>query len=198
MTAMARRVFLLFVLLWVSAGCAAATRDPREAPTALPEIRYRDALPLMLQAHDLGSGYGIAETHRLARGKGWGGDTTRLSGYRTVLRGEGDVFSEVTCQVECYLTVKDAQDAYRAYRQEIAADLEDNTAFDSVTDTEERVLGEWNHVYTAESREAILVEYVFLRNNAFVFLSFAGPRAPDFADRAAQQARLLDDRIFRH
>jgi hypothetical protein len=197
MTKIVPRVVLLFMLIWGSVGCAAATASPREVPTALPEIRHRDALPLMLQVQDLGSGYEIAETHRLAQGKGWGDDTTRLSGYQTIFRGEGDVFSEVTCQVECYLTVKDAQDAYRVYRQEIAAELRDEASFDSVTDAEERALGEWNHVYVAQSREAILIEYVFLRNNAFVFLSFAGPQAPGFTDKAAEQARLLDSRIFR-
>jgi hypothetical protein len=197
MTEIVPRVVLLLVLVWGAAGCAEATAVSHEVPTALPEIRHRDALPLMLQAEDLGPGYEVAETHRLAQGKGWGEDTTRLSGYETVFRGDGDVFSEVTCQVECYLTVKDAQDAYRAYRQEIAAALRDDASFDSVTDAEERVLGEWNHVYVARSRDAVLVEYVFLRNNAFVFLSFAGPQTPSFADKAAEQARLLDSRIFR-
>jgi hypothetical protein len=28
-------------------------------------------------------------------------------------------------------------------------------------------------------------------------LSFAGPQTPSFADKAAEQARLLDSRIFR-
>lgn len=197
MTEFMPRVVLVFVLMWGVAGCAAATSSPREVPTALPEIRHRDALPLMLQAQDLGEGYEVAETHRLAAGKGWGEDTTRLSGYQTVFRGEGDVFSEVTCQVECYLTVADAQDAYRAYRQEIAAALRDEESFDSVTDAEERVLGEWNHVYVAQSHDAMRIEYVFLRNNAFVYLSFSGPQGTTFADKAAEQARLLDSRIFR-
>jgi len=197
MTGIILRVVLLFILI-LGAGCAAATSSPHEVLTALPEIRHRDALPLMLQAQDLGPSYVIAETHRLAQGRGWGEDTTRLSGYRTVFRGEGDLFSEVTCQVECYLTVKDAQDAYRTYRQEIAAALRDEASFDSVTDAEERVLGEWNHVYVAQSRDVMHIEYVFLRDNALVFLSFAGPQAASAADKAAEQARLLDERIFRH
>jgi hypothetical protein len=41
------------------------------------------------------------------------------------------------------------------------------------------------------------IEYVFLRNNAFVYLSFSGPQGTTFADKAAEQARLLDSRIFR-
>jgi len=198
MTATRLRVILLYVLVWLLVGCGGATGEHSEAPTALPEIRYRDALPLMLEAQDLGAGYEIAETHRLANGKGWGEDTTRLSGYRSVFRGDGSLFSEVTCQVECYLTLKEAQGAYRAFRQEIAAELRDSTAYDAVHDAEERLLGEWNHMYTAQSGDAMLVEYVFLRNNAFVFLSFVGPQAPGFADEAAQQARSLDERIFRH
>jgi hypothetical protein len=152
----------------------------------------------MLEAQDLGEGYEIAVTHRLARGKGWGQDTTRLSGYRFVFRGDGGLFSEVACQVECYLTLKEAQDAYRAFRQELAAELRDSTAYDTVNDAEERLLGEWNHMYTAQSSDAMLVEYVFLRNNAFAFMSFVGPQAPGFADEAAQKARSLDERIFRH
>jgi len=199
MTGTRLRVILLYVLIWLSVGCGGATGEHSEAPTALPEIRYRDALPLMLEAQDLGADYyEIAETHRLAKGKGWGEDTTRLSGYRFVFRGEDGLFSEVTCQVECYLTLNEAQDAYRAFRQEIAAELRDSTAYDAVHDAEERLLGEWNHMYTAQSRDAMLVEYVFLRNNAFVFLSFVGSQAPGFADEAAQQARSLDERILRH
>jgi hypothetical protein len=192
------RANLLGVLVWLLMGCAGATGGPRETPTALPEIRYRDALPFMLEAQDLGADYELAETQRLPQGKGWGEDTTRLSGYRFTFRGGGGTFSEVTCQVECYLTLKEAQEAYRAFRQGIAAEIRDNSTFEAVHDAEERLLGEWNHVYTAQSRDAMRVDYVFLRNNAFVFLSFAGPPAPGFADEAAQQARSLDEQIFRH
>jgi hypothetical protein len=189
---------LLVVSVELLAGCGGAKEVSVETPTALPEIRYRDALPLMLEADDLGSGYQLAEIQRLPRGEGWGNDTTRLSGYRSDFEGEGTSFARVTCQIECYLTLNEAQEAYRAFRQEIAADIHGKAAYESVHDREERLLGEWNHVYTAESKEATLVQYVFLRNNAFVFLSFEGPRSPTFADEAAQQARALDERIFRH
>lgn len=189
---------LLVILVGLLAGCGQAAQGHVETPTALPEIRYRDALPLMLEAENLGAGYELAETHRLPRGKGWGEDTTRLSGYRFVFRGEGEPFATVTCQVECYLTLKEAQEAYRAFRQGIAAEIKDDSTYEAVHNTEERLLGEWNHVYTAQSKGTMLVEYVFLRNNAFVFLSFEGPQAPEFANQAVQQARSLDDRIFRH
>lgn len=187
---------LLTVLVGSLTGCGRATEARTETPTALPEIRYRDALPLMLNTKELGVGYQLAETHRLPRGKGWGEDTTRLSGYRSVFRGLGKPFDTVTCQVECYLTLKEAQDAYRAFRQGIAAELKSDSAFETVHDTEERLLGEWNHAYTAQSKDTMLIEYVFLRNNAFVFLSFAGPITPEFGDKAAEQARSLDERIF--
>jgi hypothetical protein len=189
---------LLVALVGLLAGCGRAAEGRAETPTALPEIRYRDALPLMLETQDLGSGYEIAETQRLPKGKGWGEDTTRLSGYRFVFHGQGEPFATVTCQVECYLTVREAQEAYRAFRQGIAAELKENSAYETAYDTEERLLGEWNHVYTAQSKSTMLVEYVFLRNNAFVFLSFEGPQTTEFADAAAQQARSLDERIFRH
>lgn len=192
------RSAFLCVLVSLLLGCEGAAGGPRETPTALPEIRYRDALPLMLKAQDLGTGYEMSETHRLPEGKGWGEDTTRLSGYRFVFRGNGGTFTEVTCQVECYLTIEEAQEAYRAFRQEIAAELRDSTAWEDVHDAEERLLGEWNHMYAAQSKDAMLVRYVFLRNNAFAYLSFTGPQAPTLADEAAQQARSLDDRIFRH
>jgi hypothetical protein len=189
---------LLVVSVELLVGCGGAKGVSIEIPTALPEIRYRDALPLMLEADDLGSGYELTETQRLPRGEGWGEDTTRLSGYRFDFQGEGTSFARVTCQIECYLTLKEAQEAYRAFRQEIAAEIQDEATYESVHDREERLLGEWNHVYTAESKDAMLVQYVFLRNNAFVFLSFEGRRSPAFADEAAQQARALDEEIFRH
>jgi len=54
MTAIRLRAILLYVLVWLLMGCGGATGEHSEAPTALPEIRYRDALPLMLEAQDLG------------------------------------------------------------------------------------------------------------------------------------------------
>jgi hypothetical protein len=189
---------LVAVVVGLLTGCEDTTSAAAATPTALPEIRYRDALPLMLETDDLGEGYEIAEAVRLPEGKGWGEDSTRLSGYRFTFQGSGDPFDMVTCQVECYLTIKEAQEAYRAFRQDIAAQIEANSSYQSIYDAEERLLGEWNHVYTAQSKDAMLVEYVFLRNNAFVFVSFKGPQTPEFADEAAQVARALDQRIFRH
>jgi hypothetical protein len=189
---------LLVVLAGLQVSCGRAAEADTATPTPLPEIRYRDALPLMLERDDLGGGYELAESVRLPRGKGWGKDTTRLSGYRSVFQGSGKPFDAVTCQVESYLTIKEAQEAYRAFRQEIAATIRDNDDYQTVHDTEERLLGEWNHVYTAQSKDTMRVEYVFLRNNVFVFLSFDGPNTPEFADEAAQQARALDEHIFRH
>jgi hypothetical protein len=150
----------------------------------------------MLDAKDLGSGYEAVEAHRLEPGRGWGDDTTRLSGYRMAFAGDRGVFSRITCQVECYLSVKDAQDAYRAYRERLAADLKGNASYESVSDSEERLLGDWNRMYTIRGQDLLTVHYVFLRENVFVELALSGRDVPEFPDQAARQARLLDERIF--
>jgi hypothetical protein len=177
-------------------ACAGPTAVLNLAPTPTLQIRHRDALPLMLDSADLGAGYKAVEVHRLERGKGWGDDTTRLSGYRMVFEGGVGVFSRIVCQVECYLSVEDAQSAYRAYREDLAGDLRASAAYESVSDSEERLLGDWNRLYTARSRDSVTLDYIFLRENVLVDLSLAGPDAPDFPVQADRQARLLDERIF--
>jgi len=159
-------------------------------------IRHRDANTLMPSVGDLGQGYQATEKHRLERGKGWGEDTTRLSGYRNVFVGSQSVFSRVECQIECYLSVTDTQAAFRVLREQLGADLRGNAANDSVTDGEERMLGDWNRVFTVRSGDDLTLHYVFLRENVLVVLALTGPDAPDFPDQAARVARLLDERIF--
>jgi hypothetical protein len=151
----------------------------------------------MLQAQDLGATYQNTETQRLDRGRGWGDDTTRLSGYRMTYESADGVFSRVECQVECYLSVSDAQTAYRAHRQQLAASLDASAKYDSVRDSEERLLGDWNRKFImTESSGAIEIRYLVLRENVLAELTFAGPDSPEIADQAARKARLLDERIF--
>jgi hypothetical protein len=154
-------------------------------------------MTLMLQAQDLGAAYEAAEITRLDRGQGWDEDTTRLSGYRVAFDSADGVFSRVECQVECYLTVSDAQAAYRAHRQQLESSLGANTRYDSVTDTEERLLGDWNRKFTLTgSNDAIEIRYLVLRENVLAELAFSGSESPEFADQAARKARLVDERIF--
>jgi hypothetical protein len=154
-------------------------------------------MTLLLQSQDVGSAYQAIETRRLQRGRGWGDDTTRLSGYSVTFAGSEGVFSRVECQVECYLTVGDAQTAYRAYRQELKASLEASDRYDSVRDSEERLLGDWNRKFTmAGPRGSTEIRYLVLRENVLAVMTFVGPESPEFADQAARKARLLDERIF--
>ena len=176
-------------------ACSKTTPTPVRFPTPTVTIRHRDALPLMITSEDLGGGYEAIEAQRLERGNGWGDDTTRLSGYRTVFRGKG-VFSGVVCQVECYLSVKDAQDAYRAYREQLAGELEGNAAYESVRDSEVRLLGDWSRKYTAQAQDVVVMHHIFLRENVFVNLTLSGSDAPEFSDQADRLARSLDERIF--
>jgi hypothetical protein len=177
------------------AACSKTTPTPVRVPTPTVTIRHRDALPLVLTSGDLGGAYEVMETQRLEPGIGWGDDTTRLSGYRTVFRGKG-VFSSVACQVECYLSVKDAQDAYRAYREQLAGDLEASASYESVRDSEVRLLGDWSRRYTAQTQDVVVVHQIFLRENVFVDLTLFGSDAPEFSDQADRLARSLDERIF--
>jgi len=150
----------------------------------------------LLRADDLGPGYHLVETGRLERGRGWGEDTTRLSGYRTVFEGGGDVFSRLVCQVECYLSVADGQEAYLAYLAALPAQLDGDPVYGSVADHEERALGDWNRVFVARAEGVEIVHVLFLRENVFVDLAFTGTGAPQTIDLAARQARLVDERIF--
>jgi hypothetical protein len=93
--------------------------------------------------------------------------------------------------------VSDAQTAYRAYRQQLESDLEADAGYDSVTDTEERLLGDWNRKFTLTGPSgATQIRYLVLRENVLVELAFFGPESPEFADQAARKARLVDERIF--
>ena len=191
------RIALLFVcaVIGLSSCGPEATRVAR-IPTPTLAIRHRDADTLMPSAGDLGQGYRAAEKHRLERGKGWGEDTTRLSGYRDVFAGSQSVFSRIECQIECYLSVTDTQAAFRALREQLDADLRGRVANDSVTDGEERLLGDWNRVFTVRSGDDLTLHYIYLRENVLVVLVMTGLGAPDLPDQAARLARLLDERIY--
>lgn len=179
----------------VACGRPAPTRVRVPTPTVV--IRHRDALSLMPVSEDLGPSYRAVEERRLERGKGWGDDTTRLSGYRTVFEGPGEAFSRIVSQVECYLSVEDAQAAYRAYRESLSSDLRGNASNESVTEGEERLLGDWNRMFSVRSPNGLTVHYVFIRENVFVELALTGQDVPDLPDQAARQARLLDERVYK-
>ena len=187
---------LLLALSAALTACGRATPVAAVAPTPTVQIRHRDALRLMWDSGDLGAGYSLAEEYRLEAGKGWGEDTTRLSGYRKAFEGGTGVFSRIVCQIECYISIRDAQGAYRSYREKLTTDLKANAAYGSVSDSEEGLLGDWNRMYVARARDTMTVHLVFLRENVFVELVFTGPNVPEVPDRAARQARLLDERIF--
>ena len=191
----------MFALLFVCAVAGLSSCGPEatrvaHVPTPTLAIRHRDANTLMPLANDLGQGYQAVEKHRLEHGRGWGEDTTRLSGYRNVFAGSQSVFSRIECQIECYLSVTDTQAAFRALREQLNGELRGNAANESVTDGEERLLGDWNRVFTVRSGDDLTLHYVFLRENVLVEVALTGPDAPDLPDQAARLARLLDERIF--
>jgi hypothetical protein len=167
-------------------------------PTPTIEVRHIDALPFMTSTTQalVGDGYQVVEEHRLERGLGWGEDTTRLSGYRSTFAGSDGAFSEVLCQVECYLSVEDAQRAYRAYRETLTAELQGKPSYGPMIEGEEEQLGDWNHRYAVSVESSAIVHYIFLRENVLVEFAFTGPDTPAFPDQAARQARVLDKQIY--
>ena len=188
---------LVLALLLVSA-CGQPQPTPVRLPTPTIEVRHVDAMPLMAFMSQVlaGESYRPVEEHRLERGLGWGEDTTRLSGFRTVFEGGSGAFSRVEYQVECYLTVDDAQDAYREYRQTMTTRLQSNTSVGPVIESTEEGLGDWNHKFAFSSGGSDAVHYIFLRENVLVELAFSGPSDPSFPDKAASQARVLDKQIY--
>ncbi len=193
----ARGTVCMLVLGALAALCACAARQspPVLFPTPTPPIRYRDALPLMLTLQDLGSGYEVVEMYRLERGKGWDKETTRLSGYRALYRGQGGGFTSVLCQVECYLSFRDAQVAYRAYKGQLAAELKNSQGYDSVSDEEVSVLGEWGWRFNLRAQDKETYHYIFVRENVLVEMAMTGERSPDLADRTIRLAQIVDRRI---
>jgi hypothetical protein len=185
------------MLVGMLSACATATPSALPAPTLTVEIRYRDALGLLLTAEDMGPAYRKIDVRRLDRGEGWGEDTTRLSGYRIILESDEGLFSRVECQAECYLTVSDAQLAYRAYRQQLTDSLESSGRYSVVNESEERLLGDWNRKFTMTGAGASSeIRYLVLRENVLAELVFAGSETPEFSDQAARKARLFDERVF--
>jgi hypothetical protein len=113
-----------------------------------------------------------------------------------VFDGGSGIFARVEYQIECYLTVDDAQDAYRAHRQTIAPKVQGNASSGPVIEGVEEGLGDWSHKFAFSTEDGSVVHYIFLRENVLVELVFAGPTDPTFPDRAASQARVLDERIY--
>jgi hypothetical protein len=99
-------------------------------------------------------------------------------------------------QVECYLSVEDAQNAYRAYREELTAELKGKPSYGPMIETEEEQLGDWNHKFAVSVESSAIVHYIFLRENVLVEFAFTGPESPTFPDQAARQARVLDKQIY--
>jgi hypothetical protein len=180
-----------------ASGCAqSSSSTSSRPPTPTPPVRYRDAYPLMLTLQDLGKGYQIVETHRLERGRGWSDDATRLSGYRTVYQGNGATFTQVLCQVECYLSEQDARVAYQAYKEKLAASLRKEIGQASADESETRFLGEWGWAFSVRAETADTVHYLFSRENVLVEVAFTGPQSATFADRTTRQAQVVDQRIL--
>jgi hypothetical protein len=189
---------LLTVCLGIVVACGRPRPTPIRLPTPTIEVRHIDALPLMASTAQAlaGDGYQALEEHRLERGLGWGEDTTRLSGYRTVFGGGGGAFSQVVCQIECYLSVEESQQAYRAYRETLTSRLQGNPSYGPMIESEEEQLGDWNHKYAVSAEGSAIVHYIFLRENVLVEFAFTGPESPTFPDQAARQARVLDKQIY--
>ena len=197
------RTLRVTLCIWVLMQLGLLTSCNQDAPLPIHfptptiiSIRHRDAFPLIMTADDLGGGYRTVEMHRLEQGKGWGDDTTRLSGYRATFESGRGVFTHISSQVECYLSVVDAQIAYRAYRETLTAQIKGNATYQSVKDTEESLLGDWNRRLAVTLQREMIIHCIFLRENVFVELALTGPESPELLDQAVRQARLLDERIY--
>ncbi len=191
------RGFFLLIALTSLAACQQATPRPIGPATPTPPIRHRDALPLLLTAEDLGSSYKVVDQQRLDKGKGWGDDSTRLSGYRHEYQGSG-TFNPVVVQVECYLSVKDAQGAYRAYKAQLLEQLRAGGKYTSINEAETRGLGEWGAALTMQDTADANIQtihYLFLRENVLVELALTAPKSAALGDQALKQAQVVDQRI---
>jgi len=187
---------VLVVCLGALASCRQASVTParRLAPTV--EIRHRDAYPLMLTLDDLGAGYSASEMTRLTRGKGWTDEATRLSGYRAMYRGTRTVFSDVQCQVECYLSVRDGQSAYRALKGQLSTEVRSQGAYVSVNESEVSLLGEWGWLFHMRTQDQETFLYLFVRENVLVKASVSGAHSAELADQAIRLAQVVDQRVM--
>ena len=189
-------VCLLAVLCLSACGEAPTAGDSLAMPTVA--IRHRDALPLVFSLTDFGESYSIEEMYRMDKGRGWDERSTRLSGYRSIYTSDQAVLSQIQCQVECYLSVQDAQHAYRVYKEQLSQQLKGEVRYESVGESQEEALGDWSWVFKMEAREEQTLHYLFLRENVLVAVAFTGRRSPNLPDQAVRYARSLDQRIYRH
>jgi len=192
--AMAGLVLVVCLGALVSCQQASVTPVRRLAPTV--EIRHRDGYPLMLTLGDLGAGYSVSETTRLTRGKGWTTEATRLSGYRAVYRGTRTVFSDVECQVECYLSVRDGQSAYRALKDQLSTEVHSQGVYTSVNESETSLLGEWGWLFHMRAQDQETFLYLFVRENVLVKASVSGAHSAELADQAIRLAQVVDQRVM--
>ena len=149
----------------------------------------------MLVADDLGAGYEQDSIYRLEGGRGWTEEATRLSGYRAAYLGRDVAFTEVTCQVECYLSVQNAQAAYRAYIRRIGEQIKSSDQYDVINEREEQSLGEWGWAFEMRSQDTDTVHYIYVRENVLVESVLVGTHSPDFVQQAVRMAQVVDRRI---
>jgi hypothetical protein len=187
---------VLVVCLEALTSCHQASVTPARRLDPTVEIRHRDAYPLMLTLDDLGVGYSAAETTRLARGKGWTDETTRLSGYRAAYRGTRTVFADVECQVECYLSVRDGQSAYRALKEQLSTQVHSQGTYTSVNESETSLLGEWGWLFHLRTQDQETFLYLFVRENVLVEALVSGAHSAELADQAIRLAQVIDQRVM--
>jgi hypothetical protein len=194
-----RRAILLVGIAIALGACAGQQGPPAtRLPTPTPPIRHRDAYPLLLTANDLGGSYALVEMHRLERGIGWSPEITRLSGYRHVYEGGGR-FPHVVSQVECYLSAKEAQTAYRLYKEQLVSDLQSDERYAAVNESQADGLGEWGAMFSMRGKNDANLEtaaFLFVRENVLVEVTLSGRHASDFFDQAIRQAKIVDQRIL--
>ena len=191
---------VLLVGITIALGACASQEGPppTRLPTPTPPIRHRDAYPLLLTIDDLGGSHTLIEMHRLERGKGWSKEITRLSGYRHVYEGGGR-FSHVVSQVECYLSTKEAQTAYRLYKERLVSDLQGDERYAAVNESQADGLGEWGALFNMRGKNDANLEaaaFLFVRENVLVEVTLTGRHASDFVDQAVRQAKIVDQRIL--
>ena len=192
----ARALVGLIVCLEIVTACRKEPATPARRPAPTAEIRHRDAYPLMLTLSDLGAGYQASGVTRLERGKGWAEEATRLSGYRAAYQGTGTTFSSIECQVECYLSIRDGQSAYRALKAQLATQIQNEGKYTTVNESETSVLGEWGWLFHMRNLDQDTFLYVFVRENVLVQASLTGVHTAELADQAVRLAQVVDQRVM--
>jgi hypothetical protein len=111
----------------------------------------------------------------------------------------GGRFSRVVSQIECYLSAKEAQTAYRLYKERLVSNLQGDERYAAVNESQADGLGEWGTMFSMRGKNDTNREtaaFLFVRENILAEVTLTGRHASDFVDQAIRQAKVVDQRIL--